>query len=166
MLRSNLFFSAGAYRRRVKSPVEFAVGLVRGFEGIVPTQLLGRDLANLGQNLCHPPTTRGWTGGSAWISSATLVGRSNLANELLGSSKRYNAKINVAEFLAAKGCRGPEAAVQRLSDLFVQNDVSRDFLATVAQRTSQMLQSSPANKENAYRAAARAIIASPEFNLA
>ena len=32
MLRSNLFFSAHAYRRRIKSPVEYVVGLLRTLE--------------------------------------------------------------------------------------------------------------------------------------
>ena len=75
MLRSNLFFSEAAYRRRVKGPVEFAVGIVRGLEGLVPTERLGADLAALGQNLYHPPTTLGWQGGRHWINEATLIGR-------------------------------------------------------------------------------------------
>ena len=37
MLRSNLFFSADAYRQRIKSPVEFAVGIARGLGDLVPT---------------------------------------------------------------------------------------------------------------------------------
>ena len=52
MLRSNLFFSPAAYRQRIKSPVEFAVGIVRGLEGIDSRRVpLGHDLAALGQVL-------------------------------------------------------------------------------------------------------------------
>src|SRR5262249_21209904 len=37
VLRSNVFFSTQAYRSRVKSPVDFAVGVVRALEGNVST---------------------------------------------------------------------------------------------------------------------------------
>ena len=64
MLRSNVFFSEHALHRRIKSPVEYAVGLVRAFETLVPTLPLGALLAELGQDLYFPPTTRGWVGGA------------------------------------------------------------------------------------------------------
>ena len=41
MLRSNLFFSPAAYRQRIKSPVEFALGIVKGLEELGPTAPLG-----------------------------------------------------------------------------------------------------------------------------
>ena len=92
MLRSNLFFSPVAYRRRVKSPVEFALGIVRGLEVLVNTEPLGHALAELGQNICHPPTAHGWAGGAAWINQATIIGRSNLAWDLLSASSVYGEK--------------------------------------------------------------------------
>ena len=51
ILRSNVFFSPAAYRCRVKSPVEFAIGLARAFEARVGTGQLSQRLAGLGQNL-------------------------------------------------------------------------------------------------------------------
>ena len=58
VLRSNLFFSPAAYRRRVKTPVDYALGIIKGIGGIVPTILLGQDLAEQGQDLYQPPTVR------------------------------------------------------------------------------------------------------------
>ena len=75
MLRSNLFFSPAAYRRRIKSPVEFAIGIAKGLEELAPTAPLGQDLAMLGQNLYQPPSLAGWRCGRAWINTATLLGR-------------------------------------------------------------------------------------------
>src|SRR5262249_54194181 len=37
VLRSNLFFSEQVYRTRIKSPVDFALGIVRGLEGRIGT---------------------------------------------------------------------------------------------------------------------------------
>jgi len=83
MLRSNLFFAPEAYRQRVKSPVEYALGLALGLEVPVATQPLGDALAGLGQNLLHPPAGTGWSGGRNWLNPATVAGRLKLADALL-----------------------------------------------------------------------------------
>src|SRR6185369_16794584 len=63
VLRSNLFFSHHAYRQQIKSPVDFALGTVRGLEIRVSTTNLATALEALGQNLFHPPSVKGWDGG-------------------------------------------------------------------------------------------------------
>ncbi|MBM4091023.1 MAG: DUF1800 domain-containing protein, partial [Planctomycetes bacterium] len=73
MLRSNLFFSDGAYRQRVKSPLEYALGIVRGAGATIPTAPLSASLASLGQRLYTPPTTSGWPGGRHWINAAAVL---------------------------------------------------------------------------------------------
>jgi uncharacterized protein (DUF1800 family) len=83
MLRSHHFFAPEAYRQRVKSPVEYALGLALGLETPVATQPLGEALAGLGQNLLHPPTGTGWSGGRNWLNPATVAGRLKLADALL-----------------------------------------------------------------------------------
>ena len=75
VLRSNLFFSELAYRCKIKSPVELALGMIVGLEGLIPTAPLASDLAALGQDLADPPTSAGWQGGAAWINPATLVAK-------------------------------------------------------------------------------------------
>ncbi len=67
LLRSNLFFSPTAYRQRVKSPVDFALGIIRPLAGTVSTVHLAEDLAAMGQNLYHPPTVKGWPDSRHWI---------------------------------------------------------------------------------------------------
>ncbi|MCA1684775.1 MAG: DUF1800 domain-containing protein, partial [Planctomycetia bacterium] len=54
VLRSRLFFDPGVRRRRVKSPVEFAVGAVRALEIVKPTvraDALAESCAGMGQSL-------------------------------------------------------------------------------------------------------------------
>ena len=69
MLRSNLFFSSLAYRARIKSPVEYGVGIAHALEGVVGTLPLAQDVADLGQDLTNPPTVKGWRGGPYWINT-------------------------------------------------------------------------------------------------
>jgi uncharacterized protein (DUF1800 family) len=144
VLRSNLFFSAGAYRQRMKSPVEFALGIVKGLEETVPTPPLAEALARLGQNLLHPPTAKGWSGGQSWINHATLSGRHNLAAALLKGDGAFEGKLNPA---AVAGKHGSGARF--FLDLFLQGDAE------------------PTSVSNAdARRAAYAVITLPEFQLA
>src|SRR5262249_3140536 len=83
VLSSRHFFSASAYRQRIKSPVEFVVGLLRSLRDETQTELLKVSIPvpmeGLGQTLFAPPNVKGWDGGQAWLNSATLLARHNLA---------------------------------------------------------------------------------------
>ncbi len=133
MLRSNLFFSGQAYRQRIKSPVEFGAGMVKVLEGMVSATQLAQDMANLGQDLCRPPTVKGWTGGRYWINTATLVGRHNLAAALLESGKPYGSKLDPWVVAQKHGCTTLETAGRFLLDLLVQADVEPDVREALLQ---------------------------------
>ena len=120
MLRSNLFFSREVLGRRIKRPVEFAIGIIRGLETTAPTNRLAVDLARLGEDLYYPPTLNGWEGGRSWINSATLIGRSNLAGALLAPSGPYNGKLDPAAVARQYGHTDAKAAAEFLSNLFLQ----------------------------------------------
>lgn len=112
LLRSNRFFAADSVLARVKSPVEFAVGLCRALESVVPAAQLGHDLADLGQDLYRPPTLKGWAGGRAWINPATLIGRANLVAALTAGSGRYDAGLDPAKAARAESIDDPAAAAR------------------------------------------------------
>jgi len=60
MLRSRLFFSEHAYRQRVKSPVEYIIGLVRMISTDRPQPgQLASALDGMGQKLFAPPNRQG-----------------------------------------------------------------------------------------------------------
>ncbi len=164
ILRSNLFFSPTAYRQRIKSPVEFAVGLVRPLEALIPTVPLGRDLAALGQDICQPPTIHGWEGGRAWITTATLLGRSNLAASMLSGAEPYGDKLNPRAVAKRQGHASPEAAGRFLVDLFLQGDLDAN------RREALLKPPSGLRSEDAQaawlRQLTRAIVTLPEFHLA
>ena len=123
MLRSNLFFSDQVYRQRIKSPVDFALGIICGLEAVVPTAQLGLDLAALGQHLGQPATVKGWPGGTAWINQATFRGRNNLALALLAGGEPYGNKLDPQAVASKHGHSKPEQAGRFLLDLFLQGDL-------------------------------------------
>jgi len=122
MLRSNLFFSPQAYRRRMKSPLEFALGIVQSLEGTVSTTNLADALARLGQNLLHPPTSAGWSGGRSWINLATLAGRQKLAAAMLDPGGPFGDKLDPREVAGKHGQATPKAAARFLLELFLAGD--------------------------------------------
>ena len=91
ILRSNLFFDPSVRRRRVKRPVEFAVGTIRALEIVNPTvatAALAESCARMGQSLFAPPSVAGWDGGPGWINSTAMLARANLALGLLSGRRR------------------------------------------------------------------------------
>ena len=124
LLRSNLFFSAEAYRQKVRSPVELALGIIRPLEGTTGTMQLAADLARLGQELYEPPSIQGWAGGLAWINSLTLLGRAKLAEALLAESGAYEGKLDPAAVASRHGHPAKDGAGQFLIELWLQGDLA------------------------------------------
>jgi uncharacterized protein (DUF1800 family) len=89
ILRSRHFFSEYAYRRRIKSPVEFTIGAVLSIvapevlsKKNLPQQPLISKLDSMGQQLFAPPNVKGWPGGKNWLNTSTVLARANFAQQL------------------------------------------------------------------------------------
>jgi uncharacterized protein (DUF1800 family) len=162
ILRSRHFFSAATVRRRVKSPVEYTVGLLRVLEVPRPkVNLLAAAAAcgRQGHELFAPPSVKGWDGGTAWLNSSTLLERLNWATDVVWG----NADTDVPPFdpLAWAGAQGlaPRDAAPALVALLLQNDLPPDArgLALAAGRDG-----SP----EGLRKALQRLLHCPEFQLA
>ena len=163
VLRSNLFFSPRSYRRRIKGPVEFALGVVHVLEGIVSTTQLAQAVADLGQDLCRPPTVKGWTGGRYWINTATLAARSHLARALVHGEEPYGGKLDPGALARKYGYATPESAGRFLIELFLQGDLEpgvRDALLESVRTVGD------GESGATLRRLAHAIVTLPEFHLA
>ncbi len=124
MLRSRIFFSEVAYRNRVKSPVEYVVGLLNAFYAVVPAEAVVAAMDGLGQSLFAPPNVKGWDGGKTWLNSSTLLGRHNLAWRLVGGEdSRFSRRIDPAELLRAAKIVTPEGQVDFLLNLLLPGEI-------------------------------------------
>lgn len=92
ILRSELFFSERAMRSRIKSPIDYVVGLVRSIGATASPERLARAAASMGQSIGEPPNVAGWPGERAWLNSATWLLRSNFAAEL---ERRYRLEPSI-----------------------------------------------------------------------
>jgi uncharacterized protein (DUF1800 family) len=166
MLRSNLFFSSQAYRQRIKGPLEFGLGIVNALEGMVSATQLAQDAAHLGQDLCRPPTVKGWTGGRYWINTATLVGRHNLAAALLQSGKPYDSRLDPWAVARRYGYTTPEAAARFLLDLFLQGDFEPGVREALLQDMRTRATGGDGGPGAMLRRLAHAVVTLPEYHLA
>jgi uncharacterized protein (DUF1800 family) len=128
ILRSNVFFSTRAYRALPKSPIEYAIGLLR-FLGVqdVPASLPGT-LARMGQTPLAPPSVKGWDGGPSWINTSTLLARFNFANSLVAGPA--SAKLPDAIVAQAHGYDAGRVVETIVSEA-VQDDVTSGVRTTL-----------------------------------
>lgn len=78
------FYRPAVVGARVLSPIDYLVGCARRLGAEPPGAAVLVGAALLGEELFEPPNVKGWEGGDAWISTATLIDRGNLAGMWLG----------------------------------------------------------------------------------
>jgi uncharacterized protein (DUF1800 family) len=134
ILRSRHFYSESAYRRRVKSPVEFSLGLVRSLE--VPRS--GLNLLALaaacdrqGHKLFAPPSVKGWDGGTSWLNSATMLERLNWAADVVWGNPEYGVAPYDAVAWARTHAVAPGSAAGAFVNLLLQGDLDPEAEALV-----------------------------------
>lgn len=134
MLRSPEFWSADAYRAKVKTPFEFVISALRATGADVRDAApLSRQLANLGMPLygMQPPTGYSMKA-DAWMSSAALLGRMNFALALT-SGRLKGLQLDPTHL---SGTNGPENDPQQtlavLENSLLAGDISRQTHETIA----------------------------------
>ena len=172
MLRSNLFFSPVVYRTQVKSPVDFAVGIVRALEGQVGAIPLADALEGLGQRLLSPPSVKGWPGGTVWINSTTLLLRHNLALNLTSTQdNRFGRRTDPAELARKRGKQTDEEIVAFFVRLFLQDDISPDGRGNLLDYLAARKQKYPAywseqdRQDHRVRAVCHLLLTQADFQL-
>lgn len=176
MLRSNLFFSDHAYRKRIKSPTDFAVGTVTTLEGTVSPLAIADALNNLGQRLFYPPSVKGWDGGKAWLNATTLLLRNNLALDLTSTEDlRFGRRCDPA--VLVRRCLGnkagdDQAVADFYGNLFYQSDWPEaarksiaDYLAKAKNNPYPVYWSEQDKQNHRLRAACHLALTLPEAQL-
>jgi uncharacterized protein (DUF1800 family) len=97
MLDSREFWSEGAYRSKIKSPLELVASAVRAVNGDVDFALpLANQVAQLGQPLYRKVEPSGYSNSSGeWLNTAGLLARMNFALQLAGG-KLQGVKVETA----------------------------------------------------------------------
>lgn len=154
-----------AYRNQIKSPVDFAIGLIRALEmQKVDTKLAGAP-AQMNMDLYNPPSVKGWDWGTPWISTNTYFARATTANNILaqlGVDKPYY--VNVVGPLQRAGISKPTDAVEYYLDLLCDGDVSDGTRSELLGYLGNVDLSKP-DSEAKVRGMVHLILASPAYQL-
>ncbi len=173
ILRSNLFFSPEAYRSQIKSPVDFAVGIVRALEGQVGAIPLADALEGLGERLLSPSSVKGWPGGTVWINSNTLLLRHNLALAITSTQDdRFGRRTDPAALVRQHGKQTDAEIVAFFVRLFLQDNISDDgraslldYLSGARKQTYPAYWSQQDREDHRIRAVCHLLLTQAEFQL-
>lgn len=168
ILVSDAFYSEAAYRAKVRSPVELLVGLVRGLEMETDFRIDVRSASGMGQVLFDPPNVAGWSGGAAWLSSATMFARANFVDGLVSGSlaadaRRRGDRARIDNGLVATallGHGGVEAMVDSALAALVDGNVPDASRAAIVEAAATITDEREQANTVAYLVAC-----SPEFQL-
>ena len=158
------FFKAEDIRyEKVKSPAEFAVGILRmSGEFDVPRRemiLRYRQIDWMGQALNNPPSVEGWHQGLEWLDTGTLMERINFASEQLGDADKPGVRAMAASIAGEAGEDAPpetlvERCLDRMGALRVSDEtrgalltLARRDAADAAERATQMMRLTAASRE-------------------
>jgi hypothetical protein len=161
IFRSNLFYSEHAVARKIKSPVEMVVGIMRGLSIKTDLTQVAQRLQEIGHGIYFPPNVKGWDGGRTWINSSTLLGRSNLMHALIHSENTTFGNTSLPAHLQNNRILSLEHAATYFSDMFCAvplADKSKSQLIASAQKESS-------NTEQQFKSLLHQVVSLPQFQL-
>lgn len=173
ILRSQLFFAPIAYRSRVKSPVDFAVGIVHALEGRIGPTALAQATENLGQKIFYPPSVKGWDGGPAWINASTLIERHKLALAITSTEdSSFGDHCDPAALARKYQKNTDEQALTFFLELFLANDLHEqgrqalyDYLAQTRRGSFPPYWTDQDIQDHRVRTLCYLVLIQPEFQL-
>ncbi|MDO8715796.1 MAG: DUF1800 domain-containing protein [Dehalococcoidales bacterium] len=123
ILTSPEFYSAKAYRTKIKGPAELVAATVR-------TLNIGTDAAGLpgyadrmSQSLFNPFDVSGWPGGVVWINSNTLLQRLNFANTV-SIARTANFQFNPQETVQRLNISSADGFIDHFIGLLLDGNMS------------------------------------------
>jgi len=165
MFQSPEFWSSGAYRAKVKTPLEFVVSSLRATgRDVEDAAPLARTLQQLGMPLYGAQPPNGYsTKADAWVNSSALLGRMNFALALTGgkmkgiTQRSSRVAVDPARFI-------PEQSLSQVENSLLSGDVSQQTHNTIAAQL-QVANSSSRNPSAAANVGMieGLILGSPEF---
>ena len=123
MLRSRLFHGDWAWRSRIKSPVELAVGSCFATSVEPRAQFLRQSCERMGQKLLYPPNVAGWSGGEVWINANTVMVRFEFFRDLARQGFNEFAGQAMYDFLYSRKLDTPAKVVNAYGDLLLDGQV-------------------------------------------
>jgi hypothetical protein len=127
ILTSSEFFNPANVRTKIKTPIEFVTGVIRGLDAIPNELLIRRALNRMGMNLFRNSIPTGWPEtGDKWINSNQLLQRINFSNQILGNARSAPdvPMIEIKALLLDNDYRETEEIIDFFADLHLGGELS------------------------------------------
>jgi uncharacterized protein (DUF1800 family) len=131
---SKFFYSEASMARKVRSPVELGIGLLRSLDATANMVQLSNHLRELGQLVFYPPNVKGWNGGKTWINSSTLLGRANLVRSVVENPQTRYGETTLVEYLDRYNLKSGRDIVQFFDELLLAVPLAEDVRGQLVQR--------------------------------
>ena len=127
VLFNSNFFKAAQFTK-IKNPTEVVVGMLRLVgDAALPTPNSfdwSNQIMYMGQELLNPPSVEGWHYGAEWVTSGSLIARTNFVVKMLGETDRPGVRSIIDRVRSAPPT--PQALVDTCLDLLGPVEVSVD----------------------------------------
>ncbi len=164
ILRSRLFHDNASQGRKLRSPVELAVGTVRALEILDPCpspETLAAACTRMGEALYAPPNVAGWPGGTEWINTASSLERANLLLGLLSKSDdKLGRRLNPEALAKRYSFANPGDTRNFYTQLLVEGPF-QDGLRSAVERQAQP----DSQEDDRVRFDISLILTAPEYQL-
>lgn len=156
LLASEAMFDPRWRRARIKSPVEFVVGVCRSLETKAPARSLIDSTNQMGQRLLEPPSVKGWSGHRAWLNSSTVLLR--LAGIERLTAPDGGGMLSVTELRSRHGLDNREEVLAYCSEITLDGCLPAEVESKLAALTGKL--------DVQMRMALRILMSTPEYQLA
>ena len=133
IISSPEFFSAAAYRAKVRTPFEFVVAALRALNASSEADPALVDwIKRMGQPVFGRLTPDGFPDkADQWLASGSLLERFNFASAL-ATNRIKGTRIDADGFLANVDLKDPDAVADRLTTALLAGDVSQETRVVIA----------------------------------
>ncbi len=127
ILASSEFLSPINMRIKIKTPIEFITGVVRGLDATPNEQVIRQSLNRMGVRLFRNPVPTGWPEiGDNWINPNQILQRLSFLNQVLGNDRgtRDTSVRNIKALLLANNYRQTGEIINFFADLHLGGEIS------------------------------------------
>jgi len=172
IFRTPEFYEPHSRKAIVRSPVEYAVAVLRQLEAKTDLATPAASLGPMGQFLFNPVDAKGWEGDLAWMNTGTVFARATLANAIVSNRGSAGSSIQPAALVAGRPLATARDVVDALAERFGLEDAAPATLAVWEKYVDSRpdgsrgyWQNTPAALDAKVRGLAHLMLTSADFHL-
>jgi uncharacterized protein (DUF1800 family) len=167
LLTSPEFNHVDNFNGKIKTPVEYVVGVIRSLNAQGSYDNLPTSIRRMGMRLFENPVPTGWAEvGSPWINSTLLQERTRFVNGIVRASSKSDTYIDPMRFFKTRNFETAEGVVSYLLNLLggdIWSDLERDTALEILNQ-GESFDINAATSNERLRELMGTVLSYPEYN--